>query len=104
MSVVRGIDNRQLTTDNYLERVARVASTSCRTRGSGSDFNPWIVVTTGTVLTFIFPRQWTQAARTVAAEGANIAAFGCLWVLQFAILDRLLFKTAPSAIPVTGQL
>ena len=47
---------------------------------------------------------WSNTARTIAAEGANIAAFGSLWVLQFAILDRILFKTAPSAIPITGQL
>jgi putative flippase GtrA len=47
---------------------------------------------------------WSNTARTVAAEGANIVAFGSLWVVQFAILDRLLFKTAPSAIPATGQL
>jgi putative flippase GtrA len=47
---------------------------------------------------------WTNTARTMAAEAANIAAFGSLWVLQFAILDRVLFKTTPSSIPATGQL
>jgi putative flippase GtrA len=42
--------------------------------------------------------------RTVVAEAANIATFGTLWLAQFAILDRVLFKTSPSAIPLTGQL
>lgn len=40
---------------------------------------------------------WAQTSgldpawRTVAVEAANLAAFGSLWVLQFVILDRLLF-------------
>jgi putative flippase GtrA len=42
--------------------------------------------------------------RTVIAEAANISTFGALWLAQYAILDRLLFRTAPSAIPITGQL
>ena len=41
--------------------------------------------------------------RTVIAEAANISTFGLLWLAQYAILDRLLFRTAPSAIPITGQ-
>ena len=31
------------------------------------------------------------AARTTAAEMANVATFGTLWVLQYLILDRVLF-------------
>jgi putative flippase GtrA len=31
-------------------------------------------------------------ARTVAIEAANIGAFGSLWIAQFLILDRVLFR------------
>lgn len=32
-----------------------------------------------------------STVRTFAVEGANVAAFGSLWILQFLILDRFLF-------------
>jgi putative flippase GtrA len=34
-------------------------------------------------------------ARTVAAEAANVATFGALWLVQYVVLDRVLFKAAP---------
>jgi putative flippase GtrA len=37
------------------------------------------------------------AARTAAAEMANVATFGTLWVLQYVILDRVLFAPHPDA-------
>jgi putative flippase GtrA len=41
--------------------------------------------------------RWTElvalagAGRTLAIQGASLVAFGSLWLLQFAILDRVLF-------------
>jgi putative flippase GtrA/glycosyltransferase involved in cell wall biosynthesis len=34
------------------------------------------------------------AGRTLAAEAANVAAFGSLWIAQYMILDRVLFRAA----------
>jgi putative flippase GtrA len=39
---------------------------------------------------------WTTSARTFAIEIANLSAFGSLWVLQFVVLDRVLFRSRPS--------
>ncbi len=47
---------------------------------------------------------FSTTARTLTAEAANITTFGVLWLVQFALLDRVLFRTTPSAIPMTGQL
>lgn len=33
----------------------------------------------------------TGATRTLAIQGANVVAFGTLWLAQFVILDRVLF-------------
>jgi putative flippase GtrA len=35
----------------------------------------------------------STAPRTLAVEAANVGAFGSLWILQFVVLDRLLFAT-----------
>jgi putative flippase GtrA len=37
-------------------------------------------------------------ARTLVAEAANVATFGSLWVAQFVILDRILFRTRPAVL------
>jgi putative flippase GtrA len=37
------------------------------------------------------------APRTMAVEAASVAAFGSLWLLQFVLLDRLLFATRGAA-------
>jgi putative flippase GtrA len=35
---------------------------------------------------------WSRAARTVVVEFASLAGFGILWIAQFVLLDRVLFK------------
>lgn len=39
--------------------------------------------------------SWTRLTHTAAVEFANIGAYGTLWVLQFFLCDRLLFKPRP---------
>jgi putative flippase GtrA len=41
---------------------------------------------------FAVHHQYSQLAKTILVEGADIATFGTLWILQFFLLDRLLFK------------
>jgi putative flippase GtrA len=39
---------------------------------------------------------WDTTARTVAAEVASMGTFGSLWIIQYVLLDRLLFRTPPA--------
>jgi putative flippase GtrA len=39
----------------------------------------------------IHTADWSRGWRTVAVEAANVAAYGALWILQFFVLDRVLF-------------
>jgi putative flippase GtrA len=39
--------------------------------------------------------HWSTLTRTVAVELANVTAYGLLWVLQFVLLDRILFREPP---------
>lgn len=38
---------------------------------------------------------WSPAGRAAMAAAANLAAFGTMWVVQFFVLDRLLFRAGP---------
>lgn len=61
----------------------------------------WFLSFTGlalSTLTVTIAAAWaastgvTGTARTVVIEGANVAAFGALWLAQFVVLDRVLFR------------
>ena len=39
--------------------------------------------------------SWPPAARAIALPLANAAVFGALWLAQFVILDRVIFRPAP---------
>ena len=38
--------------------------------------------------------EWGHWAHTLAVEVANVAAYGCLWVVQYIVLDRFLFRSS----------
>ena len=38
---------------------------------------------------------WGTATRTAVVELANVAAFGSLWIVQYVVLDRVLFRRRP---------
>jgi putative flippase GtrA len=42
------------------------------------------------------------ATRTVVIEAANVATFGALWIAQFLILDRILFRGGATPVDPTG--
>lgn len=42
-------------------------------------------------------RHWSHADRALAAEAANLATFGGLWLIQYFLLDHVLFRARPSS-------
>jgi putative flippase GtrA len=40
-------------------------------------------------------RGFSGAERTATVQAANLAAFGLVWVAQFVLLDRVLFRSRP---------
>jgi len=84
-------------------------------RSAGREVLPFCVLSFAglalSTLTVHLAATWADGAglsdawRTLAVEGANVAAFGSLWIAQFVILDRVLFRRPPAPAPlppVTG--
>lgn len=81
-------------------------------RSVGAEVVPFCLLSaTGlalSTLTVSLAGRWANAAalgdarRTLVVEAANLAAFGTLWIAQFLILDRAIFRRrpVPSAPPV----
>jgi putative flippase GtrA len=46
-------------------------------------------------------RSWPALARIAVVMVANVGAYGTLWVLQFVILDRILFRSGTASGPST---
>jgi putative flippase GtrA len=60
----------------------------------------WLMSIAGLVLSTIavaragsLTSSWSSAARSVALPLVNLSVFGALWLLQFAVLERVLFGT-----------
>jgi putative flippase GtrA len=92
------------------------------TRSLRGEVGPfWVLSFAGlalSTLTVSLAAAWAAHAgvagtpRTVVIEAAGVAAFGALWIAQFVILDRVLFRStdAPSAgaesdsVPLTDKV
>lgn len=68
----------------------------------GLAVSTWAVHTAATLAT---NHHFDRMLLTMVVEGANIAAWGALWVANFLILDRLLFRHRPhKAAPPVGPV
>ena len=63
----------------------------------------WVLSLTGLVLSTVavsevasFTASWSSAVRSIALPAANLSVFGALWVVQFVVLDRVLFAAPVS--------
>jgi putative flippase GtrA len=45
----------------------------------------------------------SRLVHTGAVEGANLGAYGALWLIQFALCDRVLFRTRATASPPSAE-
>jgi putative flippase GtrA len=76
-------------------------------RRSVSEIVPFAILSLGALalstLAVSAAAAWADRAglaggeRTLVAVGANLSTFGSLWVLQFFVLDRLLFRPPAAA-------
>jgi putative flippase GtrA len=40
--------------------------------------------------------HWTRPGRATAVEAASLASFGSLWLIEYVVLDRVLFRARPT--------
>ncbi len=59
-------------------------------------------LTVSVMASFVDRHGVDGAARTLLVQGANLAAFGSLWVIQFFVLDRWLFRRRPALAEVAA--
>jgi putative flippase GtrA len=57
----------------------------------GLGLSTWAVHQTGLAVA-----HWSRTGRTMAVEGASLASFGSLWLIQYLVLDRVLFRAPPT--------
>ena len=48
-------------------------------------------------------RGWSSPARTMLVMATNLGAYGSLWLLQFVLLDRVLFRRPPAPVLVADS-
>lgn len=59
-----------------------------------------LAVSAAGALTASWPASW----RAVVLPATSVAALGVLWVVQFALMDRVIFRTPPPPPPVLASL
>jgi putative flippase GtrA len=66
----------------------------------------WVMSITGLVLSTIavgavdhLTAGWAATARSIALPAANLATWGALWIAQFVVLDRVIFRDRAAGVP-----
>jgi putative flippase GtrA len=67
----------------------------------------WVLCITGMLLSSLAVDRaaartaaWSTTARAIALPAANLFVFGSLWLVQFVVLDRVIFRGKRPTVPV----